>query len=291
MSVHQENVFMLTNGLRLHTVQAGPQEGPLVILLHGFPEFWYGWRAQIGPLAAAGFRVLVPDQRGYNLSDKPGYLTAYRVDVLARDVIGLIQAAGREKATLVGHDWGGVVAWWLAIHHPQYLERLVILNAPHPSVMAHTLLTSPNQVFRSLYALFFQIPRLPEALLRNNDWELQVRALRNTSRPGTFTPADVEQYRRAWWRKGAITSMLNWYRANFRYKPDLPAHPYVQTPTLILWGARDFALSEQLVKPSADYCLQKRLVVFEGATHWVQHEEAQRVNQLMLGFMQNEALA
>lgn len=278
---------MPTNGLRLHTVQAGPQEGPLVILLHGFPEFWYGWRAQIGPLAAAGFRVLAPDQRGYNLSDKPGYLTAYRVDVLARDVIGLIQAAGREKATLVGHDWGGVVAWWLALHHPDYLERLVILNAPHPSVMAHTLLTSPNQVFRSLYALFFQIPRLPEALLRNNDWELHVRALHNTSRPGTFTPADVEQYRRAWWRKGAITSMLNWYRANFRYRPDLPAHPYVQAPTLILWGARDFALSEQLVRPSADYCLQKRLVVFEGATHWVQHEEAERVNQLLLGFLQN----
>ena len=126
------HLTLATHGVRLHAVEAGPEDGPLLILLHGFPEFWYGWRRQIGPLAAAGFRVLVPDQRGYNTSDKPRSVAAYGLDELALDVVGLIDATGVEKACVVGHDWGGVVGWWLGVRYPQRIERLALLNIPHP---------------------------------------------------------------------------------------------------------------------------------------------------------------
>jgi pimeloyl-ACP methyl ester carboxylesterase len=131
-AVPGESVFVETNGITLHTVQAGPADGPLVILLHGFPEFWYGWHEQIRPLAEAGFRVVVPDQRGYNLSDKPDGVERYRIDELSRDVVGLIDAAGREQAAVVGHDWGAAVAWWTALHHADRVSKLVAVNVPHP---------------------------------------------------------------------------------------------------------------------------------------------------------------
>jgi pimeloyl-ACP methyl ester carboxylesterase len=214
-----EHSYIETNGIRLHVAQAGPADGPLVILLHGFPEFWYGWRRQIEPLARAGYRVWAPDQRGYNLSDKPKGLAAYDITELSKDVVGLVDAAGRQKCILVGHDWGAAVAWVTALVAPERLDKLAILNVPHPVVMARTLRGSGDQVRRlaqlrkSWYMFFFQLPLLPEAMLRANDWAAAVELLRRSSRPGSFTDEDFEQYRRAWWRKEAFTSMLNWYRA------------------------------------------------------------------------------
>ena len=170
----------------MHVAEAGPADGPLVVLLHGFPEFWYGWRHQIGALAAAGYRVLAPDQRGYHLSDRPRGLDAYAVDRLAADVIGLIAARGRDTATVVGHDWGAGVAWWLALRHPSWLERMAILNVPHPAVLLRHLRRDPTQWLRSWYILFFQLPRLPEALLRANDYAGMARGLRRSAQAGTF---------------------------------------------------------------------------------------------------------
>jgi pimeloyl-ACP methyl ester carboxylesterase len=273
-----------TNGVRLHAVEAGPEDGPLVILLHGFPEFWYGWRHQIEPLAAAGFRVLVPDQRGYNQSDKPRGLSAYRQDTLALDIVGLIDEAGRERAHVAGHDWGGLVAWWLGIHHPGRLARLAVLNVPHPWVLRRTLRTNPEQRKKSSYILFFQLPWLPERALRKNDWALAVKALRATSRPGTFTDEDLRLYREAWSRRGAITAMLSWYRAAVRRHPRLSPHQRVTVPTLLVWGARDRALLREMARPSIDLCDDGRLVFFDEATHWVQHEEPDRVSSLLLDF-------
>jgi pimeloyl-ACP methyl ester carboxylesterase len=134
MSLEPGHTTITTNGVTLHAVHSGPEGGPLAILLHGFPEFWYGWRHQIGPLAGAGHRVLAPDQRGYNTSDKPVRVADYALDLLAADVIGLIDAAGagRARAALIGHDWGGIVAWWAALRYPERIERLAVLNAPHP---------------------------------------------------------------------------------------------------------------------------------------------------------------
>lgn len=153
-----EDTHLTTNGVMLHTVMAGPSDGPLVILLHGFPEFWYSWRRQIEPLATAGFRVLVPDQRGYNLSDKPQGRRAYTPDVLADDVLGLATALGRSTFTVVGHDWGGVLAWHLADRHPERIERAVILNGPHLAAMRDYTLSHPGQMLKSWYVGFFQVP-------------------------------------------------------------------------------------------------------------------------------------
>jgi pimeloyl-ACP methyl ester carboxylesterase len=284
-----EDTIVPTNGILLHTIQAGPENGPLVILLHGFPEFWYGWRKQIPALAGAGYRVVVPDQRGYNLSDKPSGMQAYRLNHMVDDVVGLIQAAGREKASVVGHDWGAAVAWGVAALHPERLERLAILNVPYPGVILREALLHPDQFLRSAYIYFFQLPGIPEAVLRNNDWDLLRRTLQRTSRPDTFTPADIEQYRQAWWRKGAMRGMLNWYRALVWYPPRLPARPRIDTPTLMLWGARDLALNRNLASASIELCSQGELIFFEEATHWVQHEESEKVNRLLTEFFRNRS--
>ena len=279
-----EHHYIETNGIRLHVAQAGPADGPLVILLHGFPEFWYGWRRQIEPLARAGYRVWAPDQRGYNLSDKPQGLAAYDIAELARDVIGLIDASGRQKCFLAGHDWGAAVAWTVAQSYPERIEKLAILNVPHPAVMFRTLRSSPAQLRKSWYMFFFQIPLLPEAMLRTNDWAGAVEMLRRSSLPGSFTEQDFEQYRQAWWRKGAFTSMLNWYRAVIQHPPAMPADPRLRLPTLVLWGKRDIALSHEMAQLSIDLCEDGQLIFFENATHWVQHDEAEAVTAYLIGF-------
>jgi pimeloyl-ACP methyl ester carboxylesterase len=273
-----------TNGVRLHAVEAGPEDGPLLILLHGFPEPWFGWHHQIAPLAAAGFRVLAPDQRGYNLSDKPRGISSYGLDTLAQDVVGLIDEAGRDRASVAGHDWGGAVAWWLGVKHAHRLLRLAILNVPHPLVMRKTLLTNPRQLRKSSYMLFFQLPRLPERTFRRNDWEYPAKILRATSRPGTFSDADLSRYKEAWAQPGAATSMLNWYRAALRAQPRRPASPRVTATTLLLWGTRDRFLGQEMVQPSLDLCDDGRLVLLDDASHWLQHEEPGRVNLLLADF-------
>ncbi|XWW44730.1 alpha/beta hydrolase [Fibrella sp. USSR17] len=282
--------FIDTNGVRLHVMEQGPADGPLVILLHGFPEFWYGWRAQIEVLAGAGFRVWAPDQRGYNLSSKPVGIANYTIDKLTADVIGLIDAAGREKATVIGHDWGAVVAWWLGATYPHRLHRLVCLNVPHYAVMLRFLRLSPRQLLHSWYAGFFQIPWLPEWLTKRGNWWLMTRALQRTSRPGTFTDADLTAYREAWAQTGptgdtAFKTMVNWYRAFARRRPPLPASDQIPVPTLLIWGAKDAFLIRDMAQPSIDLCPQGKLVFVEEATHWVQHEEADLVNRLLIGFL------
>jgi pimeloyl-ACP methyl ester carboxylesterase len=279
-----EHVTLPTNGIRLHVVQSGTRYGDLVILLHGFPELWYGWRHQIQPLAEAGLRVWVPDQRGYNLSDKPRGIAAYRLDELASDVLGLIDAAGVERCYLAGHDWGAAVAWWVALRYPERLSKLAILNVPHPAIMLKTVLSSFSQLRRSWYMFFFQLPFLSEGILRNNDWELMVRMLLHGSQPGSFTEQDLERYRHAWWRKGAINSMLNWYRAAIQMPPDTSGDLRIRVPTLMLWGAQDTALGRQMAQPSLDLCDQGELVFFEDSGHFVQHDEAIAVNEHLVEF-------
>lgn len=277
--------FIETNRIRLHVAEAGPEDGPLVVLLHGFPEFWYAWRHQIDALSAAGYRVLAPDQRGYHLSDKPPGRDAYTIDRLAADVVGLIAAQGRDSAAVIGHDWGAGVAWWLALRHPSWLDRLAILNVPHPAVMLKHLRDDPAQMLRSWYILFFQLPRLPEALLGADNFAGLARALLGSAREGTFSASDLARYRAAWAQPGALSAMLNWYRAAARRLPLPPGDPRVAMPTLVLWGARDVALSRAMAAESVAYCDQGRLELFEEATHWVQHDEPARVNALLLAFL------
>lgn len=275
---------MKTNGVTLNVAQAGPSNGDLVILLHGFPEFWYGWRHQIPTLTAAGFRVLAPDQRGYNLSEKPTGLDAYHLDQLAADVVGLIDAAGHEQAYLVGHDWGGAVAWWTAMHYPQRLKKLAILNAPHPSVMRRYIQRSLGQRLKSWYFLFFQLPGLPESLLLMNGARAAESLFRRTANPGSFDDADIKAYRQAWQQPGAMTGMINWYRSIVQRRPASVRDSHVHVPTRILWGANDIALSREMASDSVHYCDDGSVGWFDNATHWVQHDAPDRVNRELLDF-------
>lgn len=268
-------------GVTLHAVEAGPADGPAVVLLHGFPEFWYGWRRQIGALAAAGFRVVVPDGRGYNASDKPEGTEAYRLPRLAGDVVGLADALGIDRFRLAGHDWGGVVAWATAALHPGRVERLAVLNAPHPDSWGRYALTHPTQALRSFYVGVFQLPRLPEALLSAGRYRALRRSLLESSRPGTFTEAELDRYAAAWSEPGALTAMLNWYRA-LRHR-EARALPRVEAETLVLWGTEDRFLETALAAEAAKLCRSAR-VRYLPATHWVQHEEAEAVNAALVEF-------
>lgn len=278
--------YVGTGHVTLHTVQAGPREGPLTILLHGFPEHWRSWKKQIPDLARAGYRVWAPDQRGYNLSDKPEAIAAYNLDRLAQDVVALVRAAGQEQTYLVGHDWGAAVAWWVAIKYPHVVRRLVILNVPHPSVGFRFALRSTEQKLRSWYIAFFQIPRLPETLMRLGNWHAARHMMAVSSRPDTFTTRDIDRYMAAWSRPGAMRSMINWYRAAARTRTAPLADIRVHVPTRIIWGAEDIALSHRLAPLSLEMCDDGDLFVIEQATHWVQHDAPLRVNQLLLDFLQ-----
>src|SRR5467141_648916 len=267
----------------LHAVAAGPKDGAVVVLLHGFPEFWYGWHKQIEPLAAAGFRVVVPDQRGYNLSSKPAGIASYALSELVSDVIAIADQLGRQKIFLVGHDRGAAVAWSAALLHPQRVAKLVVLNVPHPSVMRKFMKTRLRQVLRSWYIFFFQLPWLPEALFSAFHFRVGSRSLLRSSRPGTFSAEDLAQYHAAWSQPGALTGMINWYRALFRTRVKFP-DKIVRVPTRILWGQCDAFLLTEMARESLSYCTNAELFTFANATHWLQHEEPARVSELLIDF-------
>jgi epoxide hydrolase 4 len=270
--------------VRLHYVEEG--EGPLVVLLHGFPEFWFSWRFQIPALAAAGFRVVAPDMRGYNLSSRPSKVAAYDTDRLAADVRGLIRELGAERALLAGHDWGAAAAWITAMNHPEVVERLAILNVPHPRRMLQGLRT-PRQLAKSWYILFFQLPWLPELLVHVGGWWGWRRLFEREARPGVYTPEDIERYVEAWSRPGAPTAMLNYYRAALRQSPrraEARIRP-VEAPTLVIWGQRDVHLGAELAEPErADVPNLERVVRLPEASHWVHQDEPEQVSELLVEF-------
>lgn len=275
-----ESTYREVNGVRLHVVTAGNPGDPLVVLLHGFPEFWYGWRKYVGPLVKAGYRVLVPDQRGYNQSDKPDGVRPYRLGELSLDMVELIETEDRETAHVVGHDWGAMVAWDLALRYPDFVGRLCIANVPHPTVFAETLRSNPTQLRKSWYMFYFQLPRVPEWFLEYTDYEFWVAAMVEGSNPNTFSETDIEHYRRAWKQEGAPTAMTNWYRALFRYR-DTATRDRVTAPTLVIWGENDQALIPRMAPESVDYCDDGHLERFPDATHWVTHEYPDRVADLL----------
>jgi pimeloyl-ACP methyl ester carboxylesterase len=283
---HHEGVV---NNVRLHWVEEGT--GPLVVLLHGFPEFWWGWHRQIPALAAAGFRVVAPDMRGYNLSGKPKGAASYRASILVQDVVSLVHHLGEERAHVAGHDWGGVVAWRVALRHPERVDRLVIANAPHPAVFSREL-KRPRQFLRSWYAMFFQLPLLPELLFRANDYATLERIFRKSPvRPGAFSDDDVRRYKEAVSRPGALTAMLNYYRA-FAHtlgsrggSGGSAATQTVARPTLVIWGERDTALGIHNLDGLEDYVPDLRIERIPDASHWVLADAPERVSERMIRFL------
>ncbi|HET6228556.1 MAG TPA: alpha/beta fold hydrolase [Longimicrobiaceae bacterium] len=271
------------NGVRLHYAQAG--QGPLVLLLHGFPEFWYAWRHLLPALADAGFHAVAPDLRGYNLSDKPRAVSDYRVEHTGADVAALAAHLSDRPAAVVGHDWGGIVAWYAAAWHPERFRCLAAINAPHPRAMNRELKTA-DQRLRSWYAAFFQLPWLPEAVLRAGNFKLLERALRREPvRRDAYTDEDVRCYKEAWSQPGALTAMLSWYRA---LRPSgMPRIPDIHLPTLLVWGERDPHLRPQLTEGLDAWVPGIRVERLPDASHWVPAEFPERVARLLADFIRS----
>lgn len=280
---------IITNGIRMHYVTQG--EGALILLLHGFPEFWYSWRHQIPFLAEHGYRVVAPDLRGYNDSDKPR--KGYDVPTLIRDIEGLIKGLGQERAIIVGHDWGGVLAWAFAIHYPQMTDRLIIMNAPHPAAMMRELRTV-KQLRKSWYIFFFQIPWLPEyVLLRNSANEIG-RMLRGAAVQKAAFPREVTaQFQYAMSKPGAMTAALNYYRQLFRHRPSYATRGkyHVSVPTLLIWGEQDIALDIALTTGLEEWVDKIEVRRIPDSGHWVQQERPEKVNAFMLEFLQSALLS
>src|SRR5215469_14658412 len=269
------------NGIALHVVFAGPASGKPLIFLHGFPEFWFAWRRQIDHFVSSGYRLIIPDQRGYNLSDKPAGIASYSIDLLAKDVVGILDSVTGSKALVVGHDWGAAVAWYLAVRYSDRVHRTAMLSVPHPRIFIKSLIMNPAQLRRSGYMFFFQVPWLPELVLRRRDWTLLVRGMRHTSAPGVLLDSDLEQYKRSWAKKGALTAMLNWYRAALLRPSKLALDPEasrVKVPALLILGKNDQFAGEAMARESLQYCDDGHFEMFETATHWIQHEEPAQIN-------------
>jgi pimeloyl-ACP methyl ester carboxylesterase len=273
-----------TNGVRLHVVEAGPADGPPVLLLHGFPEFWWGWSGQIARLSRAGFRVIAPDQRGYDLSDKPAGLESYRVEVLTADLIGLLDRLGIERTNLAGHDWGGAIAWRLVLAHPERVRKLAMFNAPHPLAWRDAQGETSDEKSITWFRTVFQLPWIPELMSRSGNWALVLKNMVGTARTGVFSDQDVAFYRQAWARPGAYRAMVNWYRASFRYPPEIEGDGTVRVPTRLVWGMRDAFFEKRMLGMSAAHCADVNVVELPDATHWLLHEEPDATSRAMVEF-------
>ena len=268
--------FAQIGDIRLYYVEEGT--GPLVVMLHGFPEFWYSWRKQIPVIAAAGFRVLAPDLRGYGQTSRPREVDAYRLSQIVGDIAGLIVENGG-RATVIGHDWGGFVAWYLAMMHPSLVERLIILDAPHPKTLARELHRTFKQKWRFLYQVFFNIPFISEATV----WLVLPWFLR---RMGRFTPDEIDVYRKVWRQPGAIWPMLAYYRASFRSSAELRSLlRRIDAPTLFIFGDRDQVFTLATLNGMEKEVPNIRVERIASAAHFVQTDAPDVVNRLILEFL------
>jgi pimeloyl-ACP methyl ester carboxylesterase len=262
-------------GLDIHYVEAG--DGEPVVLLHGFPEFWFSWRKQIPALAAAGFRAIAPDLPGYNDSSKPADVLTYTMASQARIFAEFITTVAR-RCTLVGHDWGGFVAWFTAMLHPEIISKLVILNAAHPAPLGREMKRQLGQRLRLTYQLLFQPPRLPELLMPSVLPAMMRRA-------GRFTEEEIDVYREAWRKPGATRGMANFYRAMRRSRSLRSLIRPIDIPTLLIWGDRDPVFTRQTTENFGDWVPNLRVEHIEKAGHFVQTDAPERVNALLIEFL------
>jgi pimeloyl-ACP methyl ester carboxylesterase len=293
-----KDVYVAANGLRLHCVCEG--SGELVLFLHGFPEFWYAWRAQLAEFGRERLAVAA-DLPGYNLSDKPAEVARYRASALVEDVRACAAhfSAGR-PFVLVGHDWGGALAWAFALAHPEALSRLVIINAPHPGIFARLLAQDPEQQVASQYMLAFRSPEAEARLARDDYAALAAIVLDPLVRAGIFSEADRAAYLQAWSRPGALTGGLNYYRASRVVPPDLrhpgsapstaaPALPdealTVRVPTLVIWGEKDTALLARNLEGLERFVPELSVRRIASGSHWVVHEHPDLVNAAIREFL------
>ena len=278
------------NGIRLHYAESGSGDY-LVILLHGFPEFWYSWRKQLIAIGEK-FHVVAPDLRGYNLSDKPPRVEDYRIEKIVGDVIGLIDHFGARQAAIVGHDWGAGVAWAVAQKHPERVSKLAVLQVPLLAVWRANL--TFKQLRRSWYMFFFQIPRLPEWLLASRNFRAIERTFKEkVGRKNSFTAEDVERYKEAARQPGALTGAVNYYRANLKDRlvrkkttDNHQGNGRIRVPTLFIFGEQDFAIIPETVRGQEKYIdADYRELHIPDCGHWVQNEAPEEVNAALLEFL------
>jgi pimeloyl-ACP methyl ester carboxylesterase len=279
-----QHQFIVTNGIRMHYVTQGL--GPLIVLLHGFPEFWYSWRFQIPFLAEHGYTVVAPDLRGYNDTDKPR--KGYDIPTLLRDIEWLIKGLGQQKAIIVGHDWGGALAWAFAINYPEMTERLIVMNAPHPAAMMREMRTL-KQLRKSWYMFVFQIPWLPEYMLGRNHANEIGKMLRGAALQKSAFPREVTaKYQEVMSKPGAIKAAISYYRQLFRPLPSSfkSYEVRIEAPTLLIWGEQDIALGIELTTGLERWVNDIQIRRIPDSGHWVQQEQPEKVNQYMLDFLQ-----
>ena len=282
----------LKSGLNMRIARAGNPGAPLILMLHGFPECWYSWRHQMRALSDR-FDCVAVEMRGYGETDAPVGIANYTLDKLVGDVADAIEALGLKRAVVVGHDWGGGVAWATALMRPDVVERLIVMNCPHLARFSQELRRNFRQMMRSWYMLFFQVPRLPEWLFRRNDYALLTRALRdNTIQSNVFSDEDLKPFRDAFRNSYSITAAINYYRANFR--SGFMAGPgdndwidrKIDSPTLLIWGEQDFALGKELTYGMEGlFTGPFEIKYIPDSGHWVQQEKPALVNQYMREFL------
>ncbi|XP_036409770.1 epoxide hydrolase 4-like [Megalops cyprinoides] len=281
-------VRLKESGLRFHYVAAGEKGKPLMLLLHGFPEFWYSWRHQLREFKSE-FRVVAVDMRGYGETDTPVSTQGYRPDCLITDVKDIVECLGYNRCFLIGHDWGGFIAWLVAIRYPEMVTKLIILNSPHPSAVADYTLRHPTQLVKSLSILLFQCPLLPELLLSINDLQA-LKSLFTSNSTGigrkgcSMTKEDMEAYLYVFSQPRALTGPLNYYRNIFSFLPR--SQRELKCPVLLMWGERDAFLEQGLAEASRLYISgYVRLNVISGASHWLQQDRPDVVNTLIWTFL------
>ena len=280
-TIRHEHV--LSDGVSLHVVRSG--EGPPVVLLHGFPEGWRAWRYQIPALAGAGFSVSAPDLRGYGQSGRPTETSAYHLRHLVSDVAAVVRATGHTRAHLVGHDWGGIVAWTFAGTHPELVDRLVILNAPHLDIYRQRLMRPSRQWLRAWYVVLFRLPHVPDRMLAAGDFHLLRQLFRRAERHA-YSERDIDEYIEALAAPGALKAALDWYRANAA--PDaqeMARSARAHCPTLVIWGERDRALGVELLDGLERVARRLTIHRIPHASHWVQTEAAEEVNRVLIDFL------
>ena len=281
-----EHNFINTNGIRLHYVARGT--GKLILMLHGFPEFWYSWRHQIDEFSQ-DYHTVALDLRGYNDSDKPDRVADYRMSELIADIKGVISGLGYEDCILIAHDWGGAIAWNFAYAHPEMVEKLIVLNIPHPAKFAEGLQT-PQQLLKSWYVFAFQIPWLPEFVFQLNNYQAIAEAFSGMAIDKTaFSQADLNAYREAAAKPGALTAMINYYRSIFPslFQGDRPEWGVLDVPTLTIWGEKDTALGKELTYGTEAYVRDWQIKYIPNCSHWVQQEQPAVVNMYIKEFLQD----
>lgn len=294
--IHHLQYASLPNGTRLHYASAGQRGKPLMLFVHGFPEFWYAWEAQLAEFGRTHFAV-APDLRGFNLSSKPAAVEAYKPRHLVDDLVQFVAALGYDRCVVVAHDWGGAVCWNLAIQYPSLVQQLVIINAPHPYLFARALAEDPRQQAASAYMNWLRKPGCEEVLAADNHAKLAALLSGGDAPPDWFSGDTRDKYLAAWSQPGEggshpLTGSVNYYRASPLHPP-APGEPppdlsrldpeafVVRVPTLVIWGENDRALPKSLVDGLDRFVPQLRLERIPEGTHWVVHEQPERINLLI----------